>query len=111
MGGAGLDRRAEIPGHVQAVGRRPGGLLGRDGRRIDWIKPYTKVKAVSYDPRDVSIRWYEDGTLNACVNCVDRHLRTRGDQTAIIWEGDDPTRDEKITYRSCTSVCRSSPTC
>jgi acetyl-CoA synthetase len=77
----------------------PVGFWGEMGRRIDWIKPYTTVKNVSYGPGDVSIRWYEDGTLNVCANCVDRHLKTRGDQVAIIWEGDDPTRDEKITYR------------
>ncbi len=69
------------------------------GKRVDWMKPYTKVKNTSYDPHNVSIKWYEDGTLNVCANCVDRHLKTRGDQVAIIWEGDDPTRDEKITYK------------
>ena len=63
------------------------------------MKPYTKVKNTSFDPNNVSIRWYEDGTLNVCHNCVDRHLATRGDQIAIIWEGDDPTDDEQITYR------------
>ena len=75
--------------------------------RIDWIKPFTKVKDVSYAKDDLHIRWYEDGTLNACYNCVDRHLDTRGDQTAIIWEGDDPTVDAKITYRELhLRVCR-----
>ena len=77
----------------------PEGFWGEMGRRIDWIKPYSKVKNVSYNAPDVSIKWYEDGTLNVCANCVDRHLKTRGDQVAIIWEGDDPTRDEKITYK------------
>jgi acetyl-CoA synthetase len=77
----------------------PNGFWGEAGKRLDWIKPYTKVKNTSYDPHNVSIKWYEDGTLNACYNCVDRHVKTRGDQIAIIWEGDDPTRDEKITYR------------
>jgi acetyl-CoA synthetase len=77
----------------------PNGFWGEMGKRIDWIKPYTKVKNTSYDPHNVSIKWYEDGTLNVCYNCVDRHLKTRADQVAIIWEGDDPTRDEKITYR------------
>ncbi|MGE3918425.1 MAG: acetate--CoA ligase [Hyphomicrobiaceae bacterium] len=77
----------------------PVGFWGEMGRRIDWIKPYTKVKNTSYAPENVSIKWYEDGTLNVCANCVDRHLRTRGDQIAIIWEADDPTRDEKITYK------------
>ncbi len=77
----------------------PQGFWGEMGLRLDWIKPYTKVKNTSYDPHNVSIKWYEDGVLNVCANCVDRHVATRGDQVAIIWEGDDPTRDEKITYR------------
>jgi acetyl-CoA synthetase len=85
----------------------PVGFWGDMGKRVDWIKPYTKVKNVSYGPGDVSIKWYEDGTLNVCANCVDRHLRTRGDQIAIIWEGDDPTVDQQITYRQLyEKVCR-----
>ena len=67
-------------------------------QRLDWIKPFTKVKDVSFAKDDLHIRWYEDGTLNACYNCVDRHLETKGDDVAIIWEGDDPNRDLKITY-------------
>src|SRR3982074_3474123 len=77
----------------------PALFWGEMGKRIDWIKPYTKVKNTSYAPGNVSIKWYEDGTLNVCANCVDRHLKNRADQIAIIWEGDDPTMDEKITYR------------
>ncbi len=69
------------------------------GKRIDWIKPYTKIKDVSYAYDDVHIRWYYDGKLNAAANCIDRHLETRGDQTAIIWEGDDPNEDLIITYK------------
>ncbi len=76
----------------------PDGFWGEMGKRIDWIKPYTKVKNTSFAPDNVSIKWYEDGTLNVCANCVDRHVATRGDQVAIIWEGDDPTEDETITY-------------
>jgi len=67
--------------------------------RIDWIKPFTKVKDVSFEKDDLHIRWYEDGTLNVCYNCVDRHLESKGDDVALIWEGDDPNRDLKITYR------------
>ena len=67
--------------------------------RLDWIEFPTTTKDVSFDKADLHIRWYEDGVLNACYNCVDRHLDTRGDQTAIIWEGDDPARDEHISYR------------
>ena len=85
----------------------PNGFWGETGKRIDWIKPYTKVKNTSYAPDNVSIKWYEDGTLNVSANCIDRHLKTRGDQVAIIWEGDDPTHDEKITYRQLHErVCK-----
>ena len=76
----------------------PEGFWEEQGKRINWIKPYTKVKDVSYAHDDVHIKWYYDGTLNACANCIDRHLSTRGDQVAIIWEGDDPTDDKKFTY-------------
>ncbi|MDX2290006.1 MAG: acetate--CoA ligase [Hyphomicrobiaceae bacterium] len=85
----------------------PHGFWGDMGKRIDWMRPYTKVKNTSYDPSNVYIRWYEDGTLNVSANCIDRHLATRGDQVAIIWEGDDPTRDEQITYRQLHErVCK-----
>ena len=85
----------------------PVGFWGDMGKRVDWIKPYTKVKNVSYGPGDVSIKWYEDGTLNVAANCIDRHLKTRGDQVAIIWEGDDPTVDEQITYKQLHErVCK-----
>ena len=74
--------------------------------RLDWYRKPTKIKDVSYEG-DVRIRWFEDGELNVCYNCIDRHLATRGDQTAIIFEGDDPTVDAKITYRELhEKVCR-----
>ena len=77
------------------------------GKRIDWIKPFTQVKDVSYAKEDLHIKWYADGTLNACVNCVDRHLEKRGDQTAIIFEGDDPNVSRNISYRELyEEVCR-----
>ena len=83
------------------------GFWSEQARRINWIKPFSKVKDVSWDRKDVHIRWYEDGTLNACYNCIDRHLEKRADQTAIIWEGDDPNRDLKISYRELHQrVCR-----
>ena len=76
-------------------------------KRIDWIKPFTKVKDVSFASDDVHIRWYYDGTLNVCYNCIDRHLDSKGDDVAIIWEGDDPARDLTITYRELHErVCR-----
>lgn len=68
-------------------------------QRIDWMKPFTRVRNVSFDDHNVDIKWFEDGTLNTSVNCLDRHLETRGDQTAIIWEGDDPSEDRHITYK------------
>ena len=85
----------------------PQGFWGEAGRRLDWIKPYTKVKNTSFALPDVSIKWFEDGSLNVSANCIDRHLAARGDQVAIIWEGDDPTADEKITYRQLHErVCK-----
>ncbi len=85
----------------------PTAFWGREGKRIDWIKPYTRVKDVSYDASDLHIRWYFDGQLNVSANCLDRHLATRGDKTAIIWEGDDPRLSEHITYRQLHErVCR-----
>jgi acetyl-CoA synthetase len=80
--------------------RDPEGFWREQGRRIDWIKPYTKVKNTSFDYDSVSIKWFEDGTLNVAANCIDRHLETRGDQIAIIWEPDSPTDEAlHITYR------------
>ena len=85
----------------------PEGFWGEHGRRIDWIRPYTKVKDVSYAADDLHIRWFEDGTLNACVNCVDRHLAAHGDRTALVWEGDDPAEESTLTYRALhAAVCR-----
>jgi acetyl-CoA synthetase len=79
----------------------------RIGRRLKWIRPYSRIKDVSFDLDDLHIRWFDDGTLNVCENCVDRHLEERGDQVAILWEGDDPERDERITYRQLHErVCR-----
>jgi acetyl-CoA synthetase len=87
--------------------RDPNGFWAEQAKRIDWIKPFSKVKNTSYAPGDISIKWFEDGTLNACFNCVDRHLEKRGGQTAIIWEGDDPKDDKKITYRQLyAEVCK-----
>ena len=77
----------------------PTGFWGEQGKRIDWMTPYTKVKNTSFDPHNVSIKWFEDGVTNVAYNCIDRHLEKRGDQTAIIWEGDDPNESKHITYR------------
>src|SRR5437588_7945277 len=85
----------------------PNGFWGETGRRIDWFKPYTKVKNSSFDPHNVSIKWFEDGLTNVAHNCIDRHLPKRADQVAIIWEGDDPKQHKRITYRELhAEVCR-----
>ncbi len=85
----------------------PDAFWREQGQRLDWIKPYTKVKNTTFGPPDVSIKWFEDGTLNVAANCVDRHVATRGDQVAIIWEGDDPSESRHITYRQLhDEVCR-----
>src|SRR5262249_32308728 len=85
----------------------PNGFWAEQAKRIDWIKPFTKVKNTSYAPDNVSIKWFEDGTLNAAYNCIDRHLRGRANQTAILWEGDDPKDSRCITYQELhDEVCR-----
>ena len=77
------------------------------GKRIDWIKPYKKISNISYAKEDLKIKWYEDGTLNASANCLDRHLKTKGDSTAIIWEGDNPNESKHITYNQLyEDVCK-----
>ncbi|HEX2380463.1 MAG TPA: AMP-binding protein, partial [Methyloceanibacter sp.] len=87
---------------------KPDKFWGKEGKRIDWIKPYTIVKNTSFDYPDVSIKWFEDGTLNVSANCIDRHLKKRGKQVAIIWEPDDPSAEARhITYRELhKEVCR-----
>ena len=86
----------------------PDTFWGKEGKRLDWIKPYTRVKNTTFEYPNVSIKWFEDGTLNVSANCVDRHLAERGDQTAIIWEPDDPNAPARhITYAELyDNVCR-----
>ncbi|MGK7652542.1 acetate--CoA ligase [Roseovarius sp. B08] len=86
----------------------PEAFWGAQGKRIDWIRPYSRVKDVDYTYGNVSIKWFEDGTLNVAANCIDRHLADRADQTAIIWEPDDPSEDaQHITYRQLhAETCR-----
>jgi acetyl-CoA synthetase len=101
--------------HCDAAGYRamyrrsledPDGFWGEQARRLDWIRPPTRIKDVDFNA-NARIRWFEDGVLNVSANCIDRHLATRGDQTAILWEGDDPDRASKITYRELHGqVCR-----
>ncbi|WP_181296598.1 acetate--CoA ligase [Pseudomonas sp. Q2-TVG4-2] len=77
----------------------PDGFWREQAERIDWIKPFSRVKQTSFDDHHVDIKWFADGTLNVSANCLDRHLETRGDEVAIIWEGDDPSEHRRITYR------------
>ena len=85
----------------------PETFWGDVGQRLDWIKPFTRVSDVSFDADDLHVRWYEDGLLNVSANCLDRHLATRGDKTALIWEGDDPGQSRRISYRELhAEVCK-----
>jgi acetyl-CoA synthetase len=91
--------------YMQSV-ENPEGFWAEQGKRIDWIKPYSKIKEIDYNA-PVTIKWFHDGTLNAAANCLDRHLAKRGDQTAIIWEGDNPNDSKNITYRQLhAEVCK-----
>ena len=85
----------------------PAGFWREHGQIVNWIKPFTQVKNTSFDTGHVSVKWFEDGTLNVSANCLDRHLATRGDQAAIIWEGDDPSDDATLTYNELyEEVCK-----
>ena len=85
----------------------PEGFWAEEGKRIHWFKPFSRVKNTAFGPGEVAIRWFEDGTTNVAYNCLDRHLATRGDQVAIIFEGDDPSDSRAITYRELhAEVCR-----
>ncbi len=85
----------------------PENFWAEQGKRIDWIKPYKIVSNCSFNKNNISIKWYEDGVLNASANCLDRHLATKGEQTAIIWEGDDPSESKHISYQSLyEQVCK-----
>ena len=100
-----IDNDTYLKWYKQSV-KNPEKFWGKHGKRIDWFKPYTKVKNTNFSGK-VSIKWYEDGVTNVAYNCIDRHLKKRGDQTAIIWEGDNPFDDKKITYNELyDKVCR-----
>ena len=101
-----IDRAGYLENYRRSI-EDPEGFWREHGRRIDWIRPYTRIRDVSYDASDLHIRWFYDGSLNACYNCVDRHLEARGDQIAILWEGDEPDQERAITYRELyRQVCR-----
>ncbi|UCI20478.1 acetate--CoA ligase [Mesorhizobium sp. B2-1-8] len=100
-----IDNDTYLKWYADSV-KNPDKFWGKHGKRIDWFKPFSKVKNTSFDGK-VSIKWFEDGQTNVSYNCVDRHLKKRGDQTAIIWEGDNPYDDRKITYNELYEhVCR-----
>jgi acetyl-CoA synthetase len=85
----------------------PNGFWAEHAKRIGWMKPFTKIENTSFAPGKISIKWFEDGVLNVAWNCVDRHLHSRGDQTAIIWEGDNPSESKHISYRQLhDEVCK-----
>ncbi|MCG7362161.1 acetate--CoA ligase [Roseomonas sp. ACRSG] len=97
---------ARFQAMTEEAARDPDGFWRKEAQRIAWMTPPTRIKNTSFEG-DVSIKWFEDGVLNASVSCLDRHLETRGDQVALIWEGDDPNSDAKITYRDLHArVCR-----
>lgn len=100
-----IDDEKYLKWYKQSV-KDPEKFWAKHGKRIDWFKPYTKVKNTSFEG-DVSIKWFEDGVTNVAYNCIDRHLKKRGNQVAIIWEGDNPYDDKKITYNELyEQVCR-----
>ncbi|MEO6394341.1 MAG: AMP-binding protein, partial [Devosia sp.] len=85
----------------------PDGFWSEEAKRLDWIKSPTRIKNTTFNYPNVSIKWFEDGVLNVSANCLDRHLASRGDQPAIIWEGDTPGTDGRVTYRELYErVCR-----
>ena len=85
----------------------PQGFWGKHGKILDWMKPFTQVKNTSFEPGNIDIKWFEDGQLNVSANCIDRHLAERGDEVAIIWEGDNPNDDAQITFKQLhEKVCR-----
>ncbi|TPJ38120.1 acetate--CoA ligase [Mesorhizobium sp. B2-5-13] len=100
-----IDNDTYLKWYADSV-KNPDKFWGKHGKRIDWFKPFSKVKNTSFDGK-VSIKWFEDGQTNVSYNCIDRHLKKRGDQTAIIWEGDNPYDDRKVTYNELYEhVCR-----
>ena len=85
----------------------PNGFWAEQAKRIHWMKPFSKVKNTSFNKPNVFIKWFEDGVTNVAYNCIDRHLHSRGKQTAIIWEGDDPKESKHVTYKELhDEVCR-----
>ena len=106
-GSASFIDRAERDRQYDGAADDPDGYWREEAKRLDWITPFTQVKDTSFDEADFRIRWFADGALNVSANCVDRHLATRGDQVAIIWEGDEPGETKTLTYRELhRDMCR-----
>ena len=104
---AGSIDRAEYERRYAAATADPDGYWREEAARLDWIEPFTQVKDTSFDEADFRIRWFADGALNVSANCLDRHLATRGDQPAIVWEGDEPGENRTLTYRELHALtCR-----
>jgi acetyl-CoA synthetase len=104
--GAKIDNAGYLKLYAESI-ENPEAFWAREGQRITWMKPYTKVKDVSYDASNLHVRWFEDGTLNVAANCIDRHLPRLANTPAIIWEGDDPKDSKTITYGELhEAVCR-----
>src|ERR1700757_2314056 len=100
-----IDEAGYVRRYQQSIGD-PEGFWREEGKRLHWIKPYTKIKNTSFSG-NVHVRWFYDGTLNASYNCIDRHLDTRADQTAILWEGDSPSEHRHVSYAELhENVCR-----
>ena len=101
-----IDNKTYLNMYSRSI-ENPQEFWAEHGQRIDWIKPYSQIKDVSYSEHDLHIKWFYDGTLNVSSNCLDRHLEKRGDQTAIIWEGDNPKEDKRISFKELHSeVCK-----
>ena len=101
-----IDNKTYLDMYSRSI-ENPQEFWAEHGQRIDWIKPYSQIKDVSYSENDLHIKWFYDGTLNVSSNCLDRHLEKRGDQTAIIWEGDNPKEDKRISFKELHSeVCK-----
>ena len=101
-----IDNKTYLDMYSRSI-ENPQEFWAEHGKRIDWIKPYSQIKDVSYSENDLHIKWFYDGTLNVSSNCLDRHLEKKGDQTAIIWEGDDPKEDKRISFKELHSeVCK-----
>lgn len=102
-----LRRRCQISRDVRSLGARSDAFWAEQAENLDWIEKFTTVENTSFAPGKISIKWFEDGVLNVAYNCIDRHLPARAKQTAIIWEGDDPSQSRHISYQELhDEVCR-----